>query len=280
MATNRSGEKALALTPRDQFPVLAYDQAELAELLRENLGGMMPRLTRVSWPTGGAQQFKLPTDEGDVMTPTLTGLVVHHIPNRLFWEESFEESGRGQIPDCSSPDGITGWGRPIHEGKGIEHPFVTLHPEHEGPFSCSSCPLSKFRNGDRPLCRETHPLFLILKSESEEDINLLPIVVSVPPSSLAVWSTFAGQLLARGISFRRAVVEVGLELDKGGPRGNIDYSKMKVRRVGLLSMEEFSFMKQYAESLAPLFERFAQRAVETVMTEDAQAEVASDANPR
>ena len=280
MATNKSSENALALTTRQQFPVLAYDQGELAELLKDNLGGMMPRLTRISWPTGGALQFKVPTDEGDVMTPTLTGLIVHHVPNRLFWEESFEESGGGQIPDCSSADGITGIGRPIHEGKGIEHPYITLHPESNGPFSCAACPLSKFRNGDRPLCRETHPLFVILKARESEEVNLLPIVVSVPPSSLSVWSTFAGQLLTRGISYRRAVVEIGLELDKGGPRGNIDYSKMKVRRVGMLTQEEFAFMRSYAESLSPLFEQFAQRAVETVLTEDDQAEAATSTSPR
>lgn len=279
MATPKPTQ-ALALTAPEQFPVLAYDQQELTELLNDNLGGMMPRLTRISWPTGGALSFKVQTDEGDKQMSTLTGLVVHHIPNRLFWEESFEESGGGQIPDCSSGDGITGIGTPRHEGAGIEHPALTLNPENQGPFSCAQCPLSKFRNGDRPLCRETHPIFLIPRSESPDEVNLLPIVVSVPPSSLTVWSIFSGQLLARGISFRRAIVEIGLEVDKGGPRGNIDYSKMKVRRVGLLTPEEYSFMREYATSLQPLFDQFANRAVETVLTEEAQAEVDEDSAPR
>lgn len=280
MATSKPQTQALAVPARDQFPVLAYDKAELAELLSDNLNGMLPKLTRISWPTGGVLQFKVPTDEGDKMMSTLTGLIVHHVPNRLFWEESYEESGGGQIPDCSSPDGIVGYGKPIHEVKGIAHPSLQLHPEQQGPFSCQACPLSKFRNDERPLCRETHPLFMIPKSEDAEDVHLLPLVVSVPPSSLAVWSTFAGQLLARGISFRRAIIEVGLEVDRGGPRGNIEYSKMKVRRVGVLSAEEFAFMKAYAENLTPLFEQFSQRAVETVFTEEAQAEVATDTNPR
>jgi hypothetical protein len=55
---------------------------------------------------------------------------------------------------------------------------------------------------------------------------------------------------------------------------------MKIKRVGLLSMEEYAFMREYANSLAPLFERFAQRAVETVLTEDAQAEEPVASNPR
>jgi hypothetical protein len=285
MATNKPNDKptetqALARTAKEQFPVLAYDQGELADLIKDNLGGMMPRLTRISWPTGGALQFKVSTDEGDQLTTTLTGLVVHHVPNRLFWEESFEESGGGEIPDCSSADGIMGIGSPHAPRLGLIHPMLELHPGSTGPFSCGACPLSKFRDGERPACRETHPLFLIPRASQADEINLLPIVVSVPPSSLSVWSTFAGQLLQRGISFRRAIVEIGLELDKGGPRGNIDYSKMKIRRVGLLSPEEWAFMREYARSLEPLFEQFSQRAVETVLTEEAQAEVSTEAGPR
>lgn len=267
-------DQSLALVAKTAFPVLAYDPLELQELLLDNLGGMAPKLQRISWPTGGNLAFKLQTDEGPKMVPNLTGLVVHHVPNRLFWEQSFDESGGGQRPDCSSADGMIGHGKPFDAKTGLIHPKFR-NDKSADTFSCRQCPLSQFHDEERPRCRELHPLFMILKSDSPDEINLLPVIVSIPPSSLEVWSAFSGMLLNRGFSYRRAIVEVGLEEATGGPSGKIAYSKAVIKRVGLLTNEEYAFMRDYGASLAPLFERYKDAAVDSVDEDDEEEEQAS-----
>src|SRR5215471_15957633 len=113
LAVQNTETQALAVRNADLFPVLNFDQQELSDLIQDNLGGMLPKLQRIIWPTGGNLTFNLQTDEGEKPTGTLRGVIVHHIPNRLFWEKSFDESGGGEQPDCQSPDGMNGYGNPF-----------------------------------------------------------------------------------------------------------------------------------------------------------------------
>lgn len=267
------------------FPVLAFDQSELTELIKDNLGGSLPKLPRIPWPTGGNTEFKIETDEGEQKVDNLTGLVVHHVVNRVFWVQSFDESGGGAPTDCQSPDGMNGYGRPMDPKTGQIHPMLKANPaladtNPEFAYACSQCPLARFTGENKPRCSERHPLFIVLRAEGEDDLNLLPIILSVPPSSLSIWANFSGQLLSKGISFRRAIVEVTLETLKGGPSGKIDYSSMKVRRVGTLTREQFAFMRKYAQDLEPLFTRFDRQAVDSAFEEEAAAAAAKAAEDR
>jgi hypothetical protein len=268
VAVEPSEEKALAIAEQRQFlmqtfPVLGYEATELADLVRENLGvGQMPRLQRIPWPTGGELQFNLQTDEGTQKLDRLTGIILYHTPNRSYWVKPFAETGGGEPPDCSSPDGLSGYGMP-----GTDHPQVIVDADgnvlSKPPYACGRCPRKDFGdNNARPACRETHPLFMVLASEDPEDVNLLPIVVALPPSALTIWRNYSGFLLNKGISYRRAVTEISLAKQMGGPKKNIAYSEAVLRRVTTLPNEEYMRVRSYAEAMEPLFERFKNTAVD------------------
>lgn len=213
------------------FAVLRMEQNELRDLIRENLGGesLSPRdLDRVKVPAGGGTTWEVPSIAGDVAEKTIRGVVVHRATRRAYWEQSYDETGGGVQPDCFSDDGVLGHGEP------------------GGP--CSDCPFNEFesgRDGISKACKEIRQLFVL-----PED-SLIPIVVNVPPGSIANVKAYFLRLLRASLQITDVVTVIGLE--KAVSKGGKGFSRVTLTAGERLEPEAAALLREYAGELQPAF---------------------------
>lgn len=207
---------------------------KLREIMAANVGtgGVSPfDIDRIKVPSGGGTTWEVPSLTGVVETKELRGVVIAWRDARSFWRESFDATGGGTPPDCSSDDGISGQGDPGGD--------------------CAVCPLSQFesemRNG-KPgrgqACKQTRLLFVVREGD------MLPILVVVPPSSLAVMRKFFLRLASSAVPFYGVVTE--LTLSKTKNKDGIAYGEIVPKMVAQLSPEECDRMRAYAAIVAPV----------------------------
>lgn len=233
------------------------DPAELREALVVNSGGQRISpfdLDVVKLPSGGMTAWTVPDIiEGEVITKTIEGIVILQRNIRSYWRESLDEKGGGSPPDCSSQDGITGFGLPI--GHPDMEPFAydedgnpSSAPEaYRGEFACEACPLAQFGSaakGGGQACKQNRLLFVLTADSS------LPIVVKVPPSSLRAVQSFMLKLSGKSIPMYGAVVSLALKKVQNST--GIDYAEIVPTLVKALAPDETAKMKSVHESFKPL----------------------------
>lgn len=225
-----SNEQTSALAVIGNYAVMTAGQ-EIADAVSANVGGgaISPfDLDRVRVPTGGGTTFTVPSLDGDVDTKDLVGVIVHWREPRSYWRESFDATGGGTPPDCSSDDGVTGNGDPGGD--------------------CATCPLSKFGSSEKgrgQACRQSRLLFLLRENDR------LPIVVVAPPSSLKGLSKFFLRLAGAGLKYHDVVVRLSLTKTKN--KDGIAYAEIQAERVSSLTGPEVARVVEYAKGLAPIF---------------------------
>lgn len=209
-----------------------------AEIVKENLGGgniQVTDLPRVKFPSGGGIAWEIPTLDGYDTAKELTGVVVYQQVMRRYWAHALDEGGGGSPPDCQSPDGITGYGKPGGD--------------------CASCPLNEFGSdgqGRGKACKEVKGVFLL------QENSMLPTFISVPATSLKPLRQFMLALANR--SLRYYDVEVGLSLEKAQNATGITYALLKPRMVRELDEGERQVIRAYKGELEPVLGEFAARA--------------------
>lgn len=196
-------------------------QTELFQELEEDgITLNLSHLTRVKVPTGGITQFMITDEDGvEQAVRELVGVVLAALDRRSYWKVKFGEAGSEEgPPDCSSRDGKLGDGM---YGVGSE-----LHPSGE----CATCPMaargSAGTGTQASACKSQKLLFLASTQE------LLPMIVAVPPASLANWTKFrvGGVIKSR----RRAggPKEIKLTLAKKKNPNNIEYAEIEFTSTG------------------------------------------------
>lgn len=223
------------------YLAIQQDAAELTEMFEANLGGEELSafdLTQIKIPTGGGKKWIVPDLEGDKLEEKISGVIVANRLTRSYWKSTDPDDSP---PDCSSPDAKVGFG----------DPGDALRAEGKG---CADCPLSKFGSRDendetemRQACKQNRQLFLL---DPEE---MLPKVVSLPPTSLKNAKAFLQQLTSKAVPYWGVVVEIGLEPATSG--GGQSYSKATFKVVKKLDVETRVRVKQYADALAPVIEQ-------------------------
>jgi hypothetical protein len=227
MAKNE--EKAVAIRV-DQFAALQVG-SDFAEVVRANIGDAKVApfdLDRVRVPAGGGLQWEVPTLEGAEQVSQIEGVIVHWRKLRSYWRESFASTGGGTPPDCASEDGLTGIGDP--------------------GGSCAACPLAKFgsaENGRAQACSEMRMLFVIREGDR------LPIVVTIPPSSLGSVSKYFLRLVSHGVPYFGALTQIKLARTKN--KDGIAYSQVELALSSVLDDDQRAKVRNYAEGLRPLF---------------------------
>lgn len=194
---------------------------------------------RVKLPSGGMMAFDW---DGSDTVKTFEAVIVIAQKRRAWWPDSMV---KGVPPLCSSPDGQTGFFSHGDEAQiaaaesyHIVHPGLNSNAE---TFPCASCPLaawgSAVDSNGRPIrgqaCKTTR--LMILKSTD----SAIPIVMSVPPSSLKSFAQYADAIAKEGKGAKAywgVLTRFGLEKAKSA--SGIDYAKLSLTKVRDLTLAE------------------------------------------
>lgn len=224
----------------EQYAIMQKGKLDMVQdMIKENLGDSnitLSDLTRISFPSGKSKTWIIPDIEaegGELEAKAIVGIILMTQRTRQYWEESFEDTGGGTPPDCSSEDGIFGRGNPGGE--------------------CDNCLFSQFdTDTGRQSCSEKRLIFMI----TQDDI--LPIMVSAPPTSLKNVRKYILGLTSKQKRIHSVYTELTLVTDKS--QGGIDYPKIQIRKIG--DVENPEITAQYAKMIKPYLQREAARAAQ------------------
>ena len=145
-----------------------YDPEEFADIALD--------FPQVKIPAGGQLSFELPNPlDPDDPTPckTIEGVIVLQQTANAYWQDS---DTTGAPPDCSSDDGVTGYGTP----GGL----------------CAACPLNTFGSGEGgkgKACKNMKNLYIL------QDGSPMPLLLPLPPTSLKAFRQYANNLRFAGL---------------------------------------------------------------------------------
>ena len=226
-----------AVATTQTYAVVKHDPEQLRAIMAANVGGAKVSefdLDRVKMPTAGGRIWMIPGLNGDEDSKTIEGVIVAWREPRTYWKEALDVSGGGAPPDCSAADGIHGVGDP--------------------GGNCGACPLAQFGSAMRDgkpsggqACKQTRLLFMVRTGD------LIPLVVTAPPTSLRGLRRYFLRLASREIPYYGLTTRLELEQDKS--KDGFTYSKIAPIAGELLSDEDRVRMQAYAEMMAPVFGR-------------------------
>lgn len=248
---NGNGKKttALAVVGQQEFAILKAEPDKLPELLRTNLGNddlSVFDLDRIKIPAGGGQAWAIPTIDGEETVKEFFGVIIYHKNSRAYWVDEF--TGQGNPPDCSSDNGEMGIGEPGGE--------------------CLQCPFGRFgsdpKGGKGQACKQLKQLFVIQPGD------LLPVVVTLPPTSIRPAKKFLTRLASKGMVSCSVLVKFALEKTRNA--GGIEYSRVVLSVAEQLTAEQTERFLQINATLQPYLDKVSVGA-EDYVTEDEEAEV-------
>lgn len=214
---------------------LAISDPQAMSSLKEALGleAFSPyNLPHIAVPRESTQ-FTVQTEEGEKYVPELCGVIIESKIIRSYWEKDY--TGTGARPDCESDDGIRGVGTPGGE--------------------CLNCPFNQYgtdNGGAGKACREHRVLFVLL------DDQMIPSVISLPPTSIKEYQSYLMTLLTRANSAFK--VRTSFRLERITTKSGQKIIQVKFRSVQKLSDEDIAAVRAYKEAMAPLISQY--RAIE------------------
>ncbi|MDD3401712.1 MAG: hypothetical protein PHT58_08855 [Eubacteriales bacterium] len=195
----------------------------LADAMRDELGGMDITFDRVTIPSAGGTTFELPGElpgETDAVKE-FTGVILYHHPLFSFYRERF--TGGNNAPDCGSYDGVTGIGTP--------------------GGNCGSCPLNQFGSGENggKACKNKRRIYILREGE------LIPLLLTLPTGSMKEFGVYIKRLLAKGKKSQSVVTRFSLK--KVSNAGGIAYSQAQFAVARMLADEEIPCIAAMADQV-------------------------------
>lgn len=230
----------LTVIDTTKYTLVNTEQGRLQNAIAANLGGetISPTdLDRAKVPTGGGTSWTIPGVSGDETTKEIVGVIVFSKMVKAYWPEA----GSNNPPQCSSKDGRIGIGDPGGD--------------------CATCPFSQWgsKQGSKgKACKDSRLLFIMRPEDA------LPLVVSVPPSSLNAVKKYLLRLTAKWLPFHAVMTRLSLEIDKTAE--GVKYSKIVPSAAGVLTPEHAEKFFEFGQSLRSIFD-----AVEAEHAVDADA---------
>lgn len=259
--TDAPGTDLVPFNPEDsKFPVLFAQAGEgsVAQIIEDNFGEdgfSVTDLDRLTVPAGGGRAWDIPDEDP---AGFVEGVIIHRQSTRSFWFKKRGEDGEEDgPPDCYSND--------AQVGLGAFGPGSADNPTGE----CAACPMNVFGSstsgsGNGKACKEQMQVFML------QPDSVLPIQVSLPPTSLRSWKKYMTRLAAKGKSYYAVITRLGLEVEKGGGQ---TYSVVVPTRVGELAPAEATAARGYGATIRAFLEQAARQRAE------AQAAEASATKP-
>jgi len=214
-----------------KYAIVNMDDSDIRSILTENLGDESISQFDLRQVQIEGKTWTIPGVDKNTETKELKGIIAFKKITRSYWSKGLEESSESTRPNCYSDDGEFGIGNPGGE--------------------CYKCPLAQWgsdKNGGKGQeCSKKMVLFVF----QEEDI--LPIVVSVPPSSLKNFKAYFIGLTSKNLPYFGVKTKLTLEEAKNG--NGIKYSVIVPALDEILSKELTHKVKQYADSFKNALKR-------------------------
>jgi hypothetical protein len=219
-------DSQLPLVQLTGYRALDADPEMIKEVLRENMDSGVTEfdLDRVSVPSGGGTAWEVPTLSGPKNMDAIEGVMVWYRDARAYWEQSYDLSGGGSPPDCSSTDLVVGTGKPGGD--------------------CNKCPLAQFGSAEKgkgQACKQMRQIYML-----RED-SVLPTVITAPPTSLRAMRNFNMKLSGSLVPYYGVTVQLKLEKDKN--ENGIEYAKIQPKAISRLNEEQFEQVKGIRQAL-------------------------------
>lgn len=213
------------LMKQDDFLLPAMVEGDFSnDELADDMDGIQMSFPRIKIPSGGTIQFEIPTDdpENPDYTKVLTGVILYHHPNYVYWAEG-SEYDENATPLCTSVDGKIGIGEP----GGL----------------CGTCALNEYgtaSEGRGKACKNMRMLYLLCNGE------YMPYQLALPPTSLKPFKDFINQafMLRRRASYG-SIIQISL---KKVSNGTNDYSVAVFRRILDFEGDKLAQVRAYADS--------------------------------
>jgi hypothetical protein len=225
------------------------DISGLLDTLRDNVGAAGIQtldLPRIRVTPGGSTHWVIATLEGEESAKNVEGVILGWRPYRIYWKRAMKEGGGKLPPDCTSEDGVVGIGDP----GGV----------------CATCSFSKFgssQKGKGQACKQIRQLLLVRPYE------VLPCLLSVPPTSLKPCQQYFMTLFSRGIPYWGVVTRIGLE--KATNEDGMPYSKMTFSGGRILTSAERTILAPFHNQMQDMLVPGVIDARDYTIEEDNQA---------
>jgi hypothetical protein len=240
-ALAKTEESTALATIADQYPVLD-PSSEAAELIRFNMGNegiSVADLDRIKVPTGGGVNWEIPSLSGAQSARFIDGILIHISRRRAYWSNP---NPTGDPPDCASVDMEIGVGNPGGD--------------------CSICPLNQWGSAKDQsgaaragkACRECLLTFVLRPGAT------LPVIISVPPSSLDGMRKYRLRLSDSGKKFFQVVTR--FSLNKTSSKTGVAYSEIVPEIVSEIDAETSRRVEAYARSIVGSLEEAATKVVQ------------------
>ncbi|MDT8900376.1 hypothetical protein [Anaeroselena agilis] len=172
MKNQEQGNKELVKAGKGYMAAL---NAEIHELMKEELEGLNVRFDRVKIPAGGGLLFEMPGEDPEQpdSVKEITGVILYHHAVNSYYRERY--AGGNCPPDCGSIDGKIGQGSPGGD--------------------CHVCPLNQFGSGENgsKACRNKRRIYLLREGE------VFPLLLTLPTGSVKVFTDYiAKRIVGRG----------------------------------------------------------------------------------
>lgn len=227
------GDEKKALAVPQKFEIMQAG-GSVGEIIKENVGelGMNANeLDMVKIPSGEIHAFLMPslTDEPE-MAAAFHGVIVLFQEARRYWSTLLDDDER-RPPDCTSDDGISGNGSP----GGL----------------CKKCPKAQWgsdlKGGDGQACQARRTLYIAMPDQ------VLPAVMSVPPTSLKPVRKFFTALASRRMKYYEMVMKFSLTIEKN--KKGVEYSALRLSKARSLTPEELKALVEYRNEVIPVLKQ-------------------------
>ena len=269
----------IAVYEGSKYEIIKGDLSEMSQILEANIGAENEigefDLDRVGMPGAGGLAWNVPDINGEPEpVAEIVGVILLHGDRRSFWKKSFDETGGGVPPDCSSLDGRVGLGYIRNDEPSDDNP-----PKRR---ACKTCPLSQWgsvaqvegKENNGQACSARKLLYMIREND------ILPLVIDLAPTSVGLLTKFMLRLTSRRVPCYGAVV--GLKLKNEQSKGGVKYSVVAPRLISVLNEEETKDMYKAAEALRPFFNKTGISAGEEVVeptVKGAPVDVVAESTP-
>jgi len=170
-----------------------------------------------------AQMFIFPDGK---KVETFRGVILDMNKANAYWAESFEESGGGTPPTCSSLDGLA----PEPGSEDIQS------------SSCLTCPQNKFGSNKKgKACKNMKRIHVLI------DGSMMPFRLTVPPSNLKAVDLYVSLLTSQGIPYQLIETEFSLRVAQN--KEGVEYSELHLRNCGQAPMIQSAEDAQKMKSL-------------------------------